>query len=489
MNFEEQMNCMTRIVLLIFIILLFANFSYDVLFLSVSILLIIIIYYSFKNKPHKNSIEYYGKVESVLETPPKIQWKSYSNDFLFTPPSGDPRRPCKTPIKSNQPFVIDLDNDNAQIIDTRSSLVYKDLEMPIEYGLSTNQSRVGSPNPRTLVKPIIPNPIYDFENWQPNDFIVPHGINDQKRQEYQQNGYVIQKDPYQKFDLPETHIPSKTVSKEFQHHQNYRLPHHEIQENYQENPQRNYNQTLYNQGSYPSVNKTCGYEPDNLRYNLPINYQANPCQKTNDMKEYNKNLFSIPIQPGLYTQSQVNQPYASMYNLGISDDQDFLPTTFQKEGTIYEYTEHDPSTVRQKPLPPYDSKNFGEPLRTEIYDPRFTGYGTSYRSYIEPMTGQPRFYYDDIDQQTQNNYISRNKLDIYGGFPKIGAVTQPILQGELLRNYANQNYTDNQLQYRTELQQRLLHKNNNREWQQRIAPITRSSRMTTGSGTMSGFYR
>jgi len=33
--------------------------------------------------------------------------------------------------------------------------------------------------------------------------------------------------------------------------------------------------------------------------------------------------------------------------------------------------------------------------------------------YIESMTGQSRFYYDDIDQHTQLNCITRNYLDIY----------------------------------------------------------------------------
>ena len=42
--------------------------------------------------------------------------------------------------------------------------------------------------------------------------------------------------------------------------------------------------------------------------------------------------------------------------------------------------------------------------QANIYDPRF-GYGTGYRSYIDETTGQPRFYYDDIDAITKPNYI------------------------------------------------------------------------------------
>ena len=31
------------------------------------------------------------------------------------------------------------------------------------------------------------------------------------------------------------------------------------------------------------------------------------------------------------------------------------------------------------------------PNESNVYDPRFTGYGTNYRTYIESVTGQPRF--------------------------------------------------------------------------------------------------
>ena len=56
-----------------------------------------------------------------------------------------------------------------------------------------------------------------------------------------------------------------------------------------------------------------------------------------------------------------------------------------------------------------------EPGASNVYDPRFTGYGTSYRTYIEPMTGQPRFYYDDVDAIRKYNYI-RKATFIFGIF-------------------------------------------------------------------------
>jgi len=548
MGLEEQMNCITRIVLLIFLIMLFANISYDVLFLSVSVLLIIGAYYLIKAMPSKkeNFIEYYGKVDTVLEPVPPVEWNQDTSDFQFSPLTGSPTAPCRTtPLQEYPAMTFNVLDDNPSIMDPQTSLPYMDHNIPIEASYGQNQSYAGPPNPRTLVQPIIPNPIFDFGSWQPNDFIVPSGINDQKRVEFWQNGYVVApesspvvppvREMYAKYNYepekPDFGAPispqqdaHNRVRNEFHGYQSHRVPQlppshpshpsqqqrqpqqqqrqRQIREDYYAPDEQNYtnygvrsnyyNQTLYNQTKPdPYVDRQCGYDPDNLRYQLPVNYRADACQKSPSMTEYNKNLFSIPLQPGVYTQSQVNQPYASMYNLGISMEQPFLPTTssFDDKTQVFKYMEHDPATVRPVPVEPYRSQDFGAPLRNEIYDPRLTGYGTSYRSYIEPLTGQPRFYYDDIDQQTQPNFISRNNLDIYGGLPTIGTANQKVLEGDALRTYTNNNYTDNQIQFRTELQQRLMHKNSNRQWQQRIAPITTTARMSSGGGTMSGFYK
>jgi hypothetical protein len=275
----------------------------------------------------------------------------------------------------------------------------------------------------------------------------------------------------------------------------------EMIENYENNDQYNnyavqsnyYNTTNYNRPGSDMINKQCGYNPDNLKYNLPINYNSSFCQRQSNLKEYNKNLFSIPLQPDIYTESEVNQPYASMANLGISQDQPFLPTipNYNEKNGLLTFTEYDPANVKPIENPPFNSRNFGQPLRNEIYDPRLTGYGTSYRSYLEPMTGQTRFYYDDIDQVNQPNYITRNNLDIYGFGSKIGTPNEAMLNGQELRDAAQANYTDNQLQFRTELQQRLMHKNSNREWQRRIAPISTNNTFNGrgGGGTVSSTWR
>jgi len=478
MNLETQLNALSRLIFILFFLLLFFKFPYDVHFLTISLFTMILIYYTFQWYTKPTIKEPYGKVDSVLVPPPLVEWNSADSSFILSPPVTFSRSNCGEK-NSHQPCPLSIpleSSDNLQWVDSESRAWCTPSAYPsISNTYSINQQLVGPPNPRTLVRPIIPNPIYDFETWLPNDFVIPQGINDQKRQELFQNGYVSV--PCRTTTTPPLNNPKKNQDIQENYSNEYSVP----------NPV-NYNQSNYNRPS-PSIDTTCGYSPSNLSYDLPINYQASSCQKTKDMKEYNRNLFSIPLQPNIYTSSEVNQPYASMSNLGISETNPFPPMipSYNPQTNQLHMKEYAPSQVEPRPVAPYQSEHYGRPLRNEIYDPRLTGYGTSYRSYVEPMTGQPRFYYDDIDQQTQPNYITRNHLDIYGFAPQIGPLPETTLEGNQLREAANQNYTDNQLLFRTELQQRLLHKNNSREWQQRQAPITTQNTFSRSGGTMTGF--
>lgn len=47
----------------------------------------------------------------------------------------------------------------------------------------------------------------------------------------------------------------------------------------------------------------------------------------------------------------------------------------------------------------------------EVYDPRSYGYGSRNREYICPVTKQVRYYYDDIDSARRPNFVSRSNID------------------------------------------------------------------------------
>lgn len=459
---EEQMNCLTRVVFLIFLLLFIIDYRYDFLFFGVSLIVIIIIYYVLKAVGHKTCKEGYGLVDTVIEPVKPVPWLTGTNNFVFangtTNTSG-----CSKIRRPIDLLELNVDNSNPGLINTSDSLRWCTEEVPLQETVGLNQRLIGPPNPKTLVQPVIASPAYDFQSWAPNDFVVPSFLNDQRRQELYQNGYT---------DTINANAFANTMEP---YDGGYYKSDPPIIENYD-----------YLNTGYPSVDTACGYNPSNVQYNLPVNYNASVCQKTPQMASYNRNLRTIPLQPGLNTFSEVNQPYASMSNLGISMTQPFLPTTFSNPPTSNgqgSYVEHDPSMYySDQSMQPI--QNPVNPLRNEIYDPRYNGYGPNYRNYIEPVTGQPRFYYDDIDSQKQYNYICRSKI----GFTPFGPQTGPIsLNNETLsnmeiRDLANQTYVDSVIQQRTELQQRLMHKNSNREWQQRQMPLNRQNFARAGGG-------
>lgn len=438
MTLEEQMNAITRVVLLMFLFLFIIDFAHDFLFLVCALLFIIILYYSITGM-QKKCREDYGLVDTVIEPVPTVPWDTGTNVPIN-------RTGCGCGAAGNQQqqgrTMLHLNPNNSN--NPSDSLRWCPNEVPIEATVSQNQRLVGAPNPKTLVQPVLGARAYDFQVWAPNDFVIPTFLNEDRRQELYQNGYV-----------PASSSPPAVVE--------------------------SYDYMTYD---YPSVDRTCGYDPRNLEHNLPINYNADTCEKTPGMTEYNKNLYTIPLQPNINTFSQVNQPYASMSNLGISMATPFLPTTFVNGNTFVEQAPGDGS--EDPSVPPPDSPT--HPLRSDIYDPRYTGYGTNYRNYIDPMTGQPRFFYDDIDSQVQPNYITRNNIDFTQYGPQIGPIAP--LQYTDIREMANNTYVDSVIQQRTELQQRLMHKNSNREWQLRKAPISRQNqaRASGGKSNSSGGY-
>lgn len=480
-SFEEQMNSISRLIIVLFVFLLVFYSSKSAITISCFLLVIVICSYYFgKIFTPRQVKEAYGNVPSIHEPvipPPTL---TATNNMVITPTYNQTAR-YKTKLPDTGTVSLNTKDGNHQLIDGRVSSTWQYQDNPIETTFGDNQSLVGRPNPKTMVQPIIPSPAYANEVWQLNDFVIPTGINDQKRQELFTNGYISTGD---------TVLNRSKERKNIHHIPRQEFPSIDIREDYEESktPIQNIslNQTSINR--YHTVEDDmidfgCGYQPLNLESNLPSNYMASTCQTKPNMKNYNNNLYEIPLQPGLYTKSQVNQPDASMSNLGISYNQPFLPTTFENKKGYQTFIEHDP--YQMQPVKE-DYASPKQPFRRDIYDPRLTGYGTNYRSYIEPITGQPRYYYRDIDQQTQNGYLTRNKVD----FAQFGTTTGAYpfdkpLEGGALREYANSTYTDSQIGYRTELQQRLMRKNNSREWQQRIAPIYKNQQTKGFMGTNS----
>ena len=384
--------------------------------------------------------------------------------------------------------------------------------------ISINQKLAGGANPKTLIPPRIPTRLFDYQEWAEDPYVTLPGINAQYDQELYQSGYIVTDciptgpSYYRKPQMSEsTSCYQNPVSSNRD----------ETKENYAPPPPKSYpksspsapsggvvpkskipigmienenpSTTMLRQQQHNqewvienTMDTSQGYHPQNLQYNEYVNSPYDPswdkrCQ--NQKNNYNREIGTIPIQPGMSTYSQVNQPDAMMSNMGISFTQPFLPTIPQqnRETGELQYTEYDPLSVPEGLLDNNAAGNYsdndhnGEVSRINIYDPRLTGYGTSYRGYVDEMTGQPRFYYDDIEATTQYNYITRNHID----FTPYGTSVGPAIEGNVtewpsamdVRQQANDQFANSVLFQRADLQERLMRKNTHREKQRRMAPF------------------
>ena len=374
-----------------------------------------------------------------------------------------------------------------------------------------SQTRIlsGPPNPKTLIAPVIPEPSLNLDFWKTNNIVEHSRINAKSQKEQYLNGYVISTccpTPYDSISIPKqpnnVNITTlnKPVKKKFSRLEdamishlnsdkvqppNCENPNPEIAENFDISPNKEEEEIIITPNQSGWVNTNCGYNPEQLyTSNLPTNLATGNCQKDKELATYNKNLFTQTIQPGVYTRSEIIEPINS--NIGISFDQQLLPTTNVTNPITgsTEFTEHDPRII--EPVTFVEQKsNEVIPNEYNIYDPRFTGAGTSYRSYTDNLLGQPKFYYDDIDAVKMPNYIVRSNIDNQPFADSYG----PIYPGNefgnhdnsSIRKLANQAFTDSSIQFRTEMQQRLMRKNNANAWQQRQAPInTMGQRMLSG---------
>ena len=507
MNLIEQLNCITRMVLILGLLAISIDLPYSLEIIILFILFIIIIYYIQRDKMttvekysysgpspfvkvnHSDMIRYSPKVNTEIKTTStgqKIELSSFPQDSL--------------------PFCndsVDLDNAFAISVNNR---------------LATGQKVGGlgiAGNPKTKIKPIIAPRSHDLEYWRDNNLITHSNINRQTQTNMYLSGQAVStccgyipKDttneivqetsdtvvgggihPFTEMYNPQ-HITAPTPVDTLP-----QIPHLKSVENY--NPQHitaptpvdtlpqipfskegyienmqsiDNSKILAVQPNAPGwVNTTCAYNPSQVNNNLPSNLAVGNCEQDGKLSQYNKNLYTQTITPGVYTQSQVNEPINA--NIGISFQQQFQPTTCKRDEKGLKYTQHDPRIIQQakkvsinyeKPHPQYDN----------VYDPRFYGYGTSYRSYQEPVTGQTRFFYDDVNAVRMPNYITRSKIDhltsadTYNSYSQKGNENTPFI-----RALAQDGFLRDSLQFRNDLTERLMRKTNSEMWQRRKAPL------------------
>ena len=358
---------------------------------------------------------------------------------------------------------------------------------------SENQNLAGCPIPKTRIKPIIVPPSMDISYWKNDNFYIRSGINTANNENMYKSGYAVTP-----CDLsPSPNLPPVAPI------YTQRYDNSQIIEEYSPDARMlvqdpdarlvNQNQFGVGRGKFKqddvdcralvkpfvqgNVNRECGYDVGQLDYGLPVNAPAGNCQKNVRLKAYNEQLSRTPLQPGTVLRSQVEEPYNA--NMGISYTQQFNPLKYGMDASGQQtITTMDPNII-EPPL--IISREDGSPTQYNVYDPRSNGYGSDNRSYVDNVTGQPRFYYDDVEGVRRPNYITRNKIDHTDILAPYGIMQERGKSCSSLENCARQAAENDflvcSLQQREAFTQPYFTALNNKiGYQRKIAPLSRASR-------------
>lgn len=482
MDLESQMNALTRLVFFIFIILLlFLDIKNSLMFFVISLTIIIIFYYIKRKDKMDNYRETFtNNTRTPNRTRSKYATPYQRANIQYNPTTG------------HQEIILDRPNTYTFCNDEIPFVYNNEYEVNKDY-MSINQKLVGSANPKTFLPPVIVPPSHDLSYWKTNNLITHSHVNAQSQIDNYQSGYQVatcigsdDSNMHYVDKKPELRRYLGKKSNNGYKKNNYQSNASNVEEYFETREkvrdQREQNLKDKRRGTKEDfklkmpytikpnesgqVNVECGYDPNLLNVNLPTNYPAGDCEKNIRFKNYNKDIFTQIIQPGVYSVNQVNEPINS--NIGISYTQQFEPVSMEVNEDGLTYVEHDPRLYTE-PIEPYvETVN-----EANVYDPRFTGYGTSYRAYTDEQLGNTRFYYDDIDCTRMPNYITRSNIDFmkaadtYG--PQLDEHGNP--NTDVIRNLANNEFTRSALEFRTGLQEKLMRKINANAWQQKVAPL------------------
>jgi len=452
MSLTEQLNTLTRLVILLYIVSVIIGIRNGWIFLFLALLLIIIIYYIEKKKSMNIK-------ETFIEKRTTLPYSRSTAEKVTTP-----QAPKVPQYRQPKPQDMTWCDDTVSL----ESMYDK---------MSINQRLAGPPNPKTLIAPIMTAPLADMSVWAANSFVTHSAINSSTPLDLEASGYAWE-DCSKPTVYPETtqQISLNCMYEPIEKQTSSSLPY--IKEGFR---QTQCGKTDCSENTQDYINTSCGgYNPEYVKYNLPVNISAGPSSMTNAAIPYNKQIFTSTIQPNLYTQTRINEPINS--NMGISFTQQAPPMR-----KVYDEQTGDTTYIEMLPneyIEPIEKVEEGL-SETSVYDPRFTGYGANNRSYTDPMLGQTKYYYDDIDSVRMPNYITRSKIDTLPFADTYSSLTTQNEFGNIntgnIREMANNAFLQNTMDHRNSIQESLMRKKNAESWQRRVAPIrTNGSYMSSG---------
>jgi hypothetical protein len=499
MSLAEQLNAITRLIIIIFIILFLLEFRYNAQFFLISILLIIFVFYIQKKTIQQTrSMQSIQKCQKIREqfSSPRVEYFTPLKDgktWLYSGPSSNVSVYNQGKQIDSSPWVCQ--QDAKILVDTGKPRPFCNdavsIDPPSSFAVHLNQNLVGQANPKTFYNPVVKPLSHDLTYWRDNNLITHSAINaESPQQDMYMSGYAestccgylgqeasLNPDQKNKAQLVENFrqqivspFPSEDVVREnFHSNCDQIISPKPTEDKLIFSSEENFEQRKPRPNLPGEVNTICGYNPSQAEVELPTNLAAGNCEQDPVFKQYNKNLFTQIITPGMFSKNEVIEPINS--NIGISFQQQFEPITCNRDEKGIQYTQHDPRIFEPVLL---QSENDNSATNDNVYDPRFYGYGTSYRSYIDSVTGQPRFFYDDVNAVRMPNYLTRSKIDFLPFADSYGSVQDKSEFGNIhnphIRPLVQDSWLRDSLQFREDLSERRMRKINSEAWQKRKYP-------------------
>lgn len=408
MSLEEQINAITRMVLVIFIIIFLFDVKCSIAFIIVSLIFIILLYYLQRNMIDKMKSEPF-ETQPSLQQQPTINSEDNSEDNSVNPKYQVPPKPKVNYIYTHYDYDLQ----------TKEKSMFCDDEVDMFSRVSMNQKLAGKPNPKTLIAPVSVTPAFD-PSWRASNMTIDFKGSNNREGVYDlyQSGYISRED----------------------------------------------------------IEQENNYESYNSQYKIRGKNELNEMNDENSF--HNRNMKTQTIQPGVYFKNDVRETISS--NMGITETKRGInPVKIETDnGDIYYNEYNNDAKFKKREI----TRNDVGP--EDIYDPRFTGYGTSYRSYFDDFIGQPKFYYDDVNAMRMPNYLVRSKIDHLNFADQYGPMDDDYEhKNEAMREMVNQSFLDNSLGFRNDLQERLMRKRNSEmEYIRQFPKRTSGQRMMGGLG-------
>lgn len=162
---------------------------------------------------------------------------------------------------------------------------------------------------------------------------------------------------------------------------------------------------------------------------------------------------------------KANQPFYDRYDPQLIRD-------YGPEGRQAEMPSRNAWSSR---VAPYEARN--PPDFNKVFDPRFTGYGDPFRSYLDADKGNISYFYGDVDAYRHPVFLTRSKVDFIEQRQPMGKIwplynrDKSMCLDEAVEQAQNRWFTDT-TQFRESLMASQMNKRNAESWQQRYAPIS-----------------